>query len=96
MEFKSTGAAGSGNCQISRMVAQGGDPLCDWLPKRRSPSGEGLRVPWKFEFLNYTRQFDGTYRSFAASLTAHFQVMASEGTVPPVRLVPSTAGVIDS
>src|SRR6185437_4540258 len=42
--LKSTEAGGSGNCQIPCMVSQRGRPQRDWLPKRGSPSGEGLRV----------------------------------------------------
>ena len=38
------------------------------------------------------RQFDGTYLSLVALDTAHVQVIASEGTVPPTRAAPSTAG----
>jgi hypothetical protein len=82
--LKSTEAGGSGNCQICRMVAQVRGPLRDWLPKRGSPSGEGLRVLGTAELYgaeaDVLRQFVGTYFSLA-EVVQQLQVIASGGTL---------------
>ena len=79
------------------MVAQAGNPLRERLPKRRSPSGEGLQghgpaEPYGAEAA-VLRQFDGTYFSNVEAVQ-QLQVMASGGTVSFARAVPAEYGVM--